>query len=99
MSVRLRQVSALEAVLVAPAPRPPSNEDSPPAAGLWLGVLRRSFVTSGRGESLHGLHGSGLSARSKRLRFAPIVESRKPRAESRKPRAESRKPKAESRKP
>src|SRR5207249_12029846 len=45
MSVRLRQVSALEAVLVAAAPRPPSNEDSPPAAGLWLGGLRRSFVT------------------------------------------------------
>src|SRR5436309_8579907 len=45
MSVRLRQVSALEAVLVAAAPRPSSNEDSPPAAGLWLGGLRRSFVT------------------------------------------------------
>src|SRR5207249_6185126 len=45
MSVRLRQVSALEAVLVTAAPRPPSNEDSPPAAGLWLGGLRRSFVT------------------------------------------------------
>src|SRR5436309_4991876 len=45
MSMRLRQVSALEAVLVAAAARPPSNEDSPPAAGPWLGGLSRSFVT------------------------------------------------------
>ena len=106
MSVRLRQVSALEAVLVAAAPRPPSNEDSPPAAGLWLGGLRRSFVTSGRGESLHGLHGSGLSALGSRhgpsaygLRQSSRVESRESKAESRKPKAESREPKAESRKP
>src|SRR5436189_6474976 len=43
-SLRVRQVSALEAVLVAAAERPPSNEDSPVRRSR-LGGLRRSFVT------------------------------------------------------
>ena len=46
MSLRMRQVSALEAVLAAAAKRPPSNEDLPSRlAGPLLGGLRRSFVT------------------------------------------------------
>ena len=45
MSVRMRQIPALESVLASAAARPSTNEDSPPCAGESLGGLRRSCVT------------------------------------------------------
>src|SRR5947207_2041174 len=67
MSVQLRQVSSVESVLVAAAPRPASNEDSPPAAGLWLGGLRRSFVTC----LWRKPNGDTVIARARRNRSCP----------------------------
>ena len=70
MSARMKQVSALEAVLAAAAERPPSNEGSSGRLrGSSLGGLRRSFVT-------RPLKDAGLNAEGKMLHgtSAPMQE-------------------------